>query len=78
MIKQNKGEAAQPQNLSNLAWAFSACGVYDLPLLQAISSASIANIRAFDTQNLSTLAWAFAVFGIGIVPAQASLSAGST
>mmetsp|Transcript_144858 Transcript_144858/g.464277 ORF Transcript_144858/g.464277 Transcript_144858/m.464277 type:complete len:619 (+) Transcript_144858:910-2766(+) len=48
------------QDLSILAWSFAALGVFNRPLLAALSSASISKMRQFSPQNLSNTAWAVA------------------
>eukprot|EP00446_Apocalathium_sp_SHHI-4_P072935 CAMPEP_0177549152 /NCGR_PEP_ID=MMETSP0369-20130122/64866_1 /TAXON_ID=447022 ORGANISM="Scrippsiella hangoei-like, Strain SHHI-4" /NCGR_SAMPLE_ID=MMETSP0369 /ASSEMBLY_ACC=CAM_ASM_000364 /LENGTH=65 /DNA_ID=CAMNT_0019034227 /DNA_START=1 /DNA_END=194 /DNA_ORIENTATION=+ len=49
-----------PQDLSNMAWAFSVFVVFHATLMNAISAQAIRSISIFETQNLSNTVWAWA------------------
>jgi len=53
----------EAQNLSNIAWAFATLGLHNVPLLEAIATAAIANISAFNCQSFSTFFWSFSRLG---------------
>ena len=49
-----------PQELSNLAWAFAAIMAFDDPLFESIAQRAVEIIQEFDAQNVSNSFWAFA------------------
>jgi len=61
-------------DLSNIAWAFASLPKCDLPLLQALSEASIRLVPDFSAQNITNTAWAFARCGIPDAPLFASIA----
>jgi len=48
-----------PQALATTAWSFAGLALNDLPLMAAISAASIMEIASFELLNLANTAWAF-------------------
>ncbi|CAE8642497.1 unnamed protein product [Polarella glacialis] len=53
-----------PQEMSNMAWAFGRVTVEDPKLFKAFAIAAVPRLRNFTTQNLSNMAWAFATLGL--------------
>jgi len=52
------------QNLSNTAWAYSALGVRDEPLLESLAAQAIASITALRERDIAAIAWSFATIGL--------------
>lgn len=46
------------QDIALTVWSFAALGIFNLPLLAALSSSSIPKISEFGSQNLSNTSWA--------------------
>jgi len=59
-INSISDSALQPQNLSNLAWAFAKLAFSHAPLLAAISAAAIRRLEEFRSQELANTAWSIA------------------
>merc|ERR1712083_252403 len=64
-----------PQDLSNIAWAFAKFQYRDMPLLSAISSASIPQIREFCPRGILNTLWSYAERGCDDGPLFNALSA---
>jgi len=61
--------------VANLAWAYAMLGIRDVPLFEAISSASLTKLRYFSPHDLAYLSWAYAHLGFHDEPLIDALSA---
>jgi len=63
-----------PQSIANISRAFAQLCVHNVPLLDAIASASLPKIPEFGTQSIANSAWSFATLFFLNVPLMEALS----
>lgn len=62
-LTQAQATAFQPQELTNLLWAYATMGKKDMPLCSAVTDAALPRLAEFKPQELANLAWAYGKLG---------------